>query len=107
MSKNIIYLAWDEINWTLVQSRVRRIQIRIYKARCSDEIKRMHWLQNHLVNSIDAKLLAVQKVTTLNRGRDIAGVEKIKSLNDKQKRALAQNLKIDGKTHTIKRVWIP
>ena len=107
MSKNIIYLAWDEINWTLVQSRVRRIQIRIYKARCSDEIKRMHWLQNHLVNSIDAKLLAVQKVTTLNRGRNTAGVDKIKSLNDKQKRALAQNLKIDGKSQTVKRVWIP
>lgn len=107
MSKNIIYFAWDAINWTLVQSRVRRVQIRIYKARCSDEIRKMHWLQDHLVNSIDAKLLAVQKVTTRNRGRNTAQVDKVNSLTDKQKIALAQKLKLDGKAHTIKKVWRP
>nr|YP_009472430.1 hypothetical protein [Bryopsis sp. HV04063]ARO74078.1 hypothetical protein [Bryopsis sp. HV04063] len=102
MSKNNIYLAWDKINWKLVQQKVRRVQIRIYKAKKLNKISKMHWLQNLLVRSIDAKLLAIQKVTLIyiksgEYGRTI--------LTDRQKIKLVKKLHIDGKAHPIKKVW--
>jgi RNA-directed DNA polymerase len=60
-----------------------------------------------LLNSLDAKLLAVLQVTTLNKGKNTAGVEKKRSLTAKQKLALANELKLDGKARAIRRVWIP
>lgn len=103
MSKNIQYLAWGDINWTLVQKRVRRVQIRIYKAKQSDQISKMHWLQDLLVHSTDAKLLAIHKVTTIHI---VAGVYDGKSITNTQKLALAKKLRIDCKAHPIKKVWI-
>lgn len=108
MSKFIhLNLAWNSIKWHYVRRRVRRIQNRIYKARKAGNISRTHWLQKLLINSSDTKLLAVQLVTTLNRGKKTAGVDKIKGLTDKQKMALARSLRLDGKASSIRRVWIP
>nr|ALO63257.1 putative reverse transcriptase, intron maturase and HNH endonuclease [Chlamydomonas applanata] len=108
MSKFIILnLAWKSINWLKVTDRVRRIQRRIYKAKRKGNIDQVHWLQKRLINSIDAKLMAVQLVTTLNRGKKTAGVDRIRGLTEKQKIALARSLRLDGKASSIRRVWIP
>lgn len=103
MSKNIIYLAWDKINWTLVQKRVRRVQIRIYKAKQSNDISKMRWLQDLLIHSTDAKLLAIHKVTSFPKR---LGEYNGKSLTHTQKLALVKKLHIDSKAHPIKKVWI-
>lgn len=104
-------LAWNSIRWTEVKRRVRRVQRRIYKAKKLGQTSRVHWLQKLLINSIDAKLFAVQLVTTLNKGKRTAGVDGIpkkgKALTDKQKMALAKSLRLDGKANFIRRVWIP
>lgn len=107
MSKLLYNLAWSTVNWQKVKKRVRRIQRRIYKAKKENSINRVHWLQNVLIRSIDAKLLSVQSVTTFNKGRNTAGVDKIRSLNSKQKLALALSLRLDGKSSNVRRVWIP
>ena len=108
MSKFIkINLAWKSINWLFVKNRVRRIQRRIYKARKKGNFDQVHWLQKLLINSIDAKLMAVQLVTTYNQGKKTAGVDRIRGLTDKQKLALARSLRLDGKASSIRRVWIP
>lgn len=60
-----------------------------------------------IVNSWYAKLLAVRKVTQENKGRKTAGVDRVKTLNNRQRIKLAQELKIDGKTRATRRVWIP
>jgi RNA-directed DNA polymerase len=51
--------------------------------------------------------MAAQLVTTLNKGKNTAGIDKTRSLNNKQKLALALSLRIDGKASSIRRVWIP
>jgi RNA-directed DNA polymerase len=99
-------LAWKTIKWPLVKDRIRRVQRRIYKARRNGNIDKAHWLQKLLINSFDAKLLAVQQVTTLNQGKKTAGVDGIRGLTDKQKIALARSLRLDGKASSIRRVWI-
>jgi RNA-directed DNA polymerase len=104
-----INLAWNTVRWTLVKRRVRRIQRRIYRSARLGHKSRVQWLQNLLINSIDAKLLAVQQVTTLNRGKRSAGIDGIKgqNLTDKEKLALIRSLHLDGKASPIRRVWIP
>lgn len=100
-------LAWAFIRWSLIRSRVRRTQRRIYKAKRLGQTNRVHWLQKHLLNSLDAKLLAVLQVTTINKGKNTAGIDKKRALSSKEKLALANKLKLDGKTLAIRRVWIP
>lgn len=112
MSKFILKnLAWNSIRWADVKRRVRRVQRRIYKAKKLGQKSRVQWLQKLLINSIDAKLLAVQLVTTLNKGKRTAGVDGIpkkgRQLTDKQKMALVKSLRLDGKASFIRRVWIP
>lgn len=107
MSKLLFNLAWQSVNWHKVKLRVRRIQRRIYKAKKAGDVSRVQWLQKVLIRSYDAKLMAVQLVTTLNKGKKTAGVDKIRGLTDKQKIALARSLRLDGKASSIRRVWIP
>jgi RNA-directed DNA polymerase len=102
-----VYITWDDVNWTKVQSRVRKIQHRIYKASLNGDTKRMYWLQRFLVNSRDAKLLAVRQVTTLNKGKSTPGVDKKVIITAEQRINLALNLELDGYAAPIRRVWIP
>jgi RNA-directed DNA polymerase len=100
-------LAWTSIRWSLIKSRVRRTQRRIYKAKRLGHNKRVHWLQLLLLNSLDAKLLAVLQATTLNKGKNTDGVDRKRALTAPEKLALANKLKLDGKAHAIRRVSTP
>lgn len=62
-----INMAWNSICWPLVIKRVRRVQRRIFKAKKLGLKSKVHWLQKLLINSIDAKLLAVYQVTMKSR----------------------------------------
>lgn len=104
---NTVVLVWSDIKWTLVQKRVRRVQRRIYKARLSGKLSKVHHLQKLLINSVDAKLLAVQQVTTLNKGKRTAGVDRKTLSSGEDKLKLALNLSLNGKASPILRVWIP
>jgi RNA-directed DNA polymerase len=102
---NLKKLAWNEIDWTLVQQRNFRIQRRIYKAKQKDKMDLVHYLQNKLITSLDAKLLSVRQVTT--KGKDTVGYDKIIYKTPSEKLNLALNLSIDGKSDKIVRVVIP
>ena len=104
---NLNYLAWNTVVWSSVEQRVNRVQRRLYKASLNGNQKLVHWLQKSLINSIDAKLLAVRLVTTLNKGRKTMGVDRKLFTNNRQKEALVRTLRIDGKAQPIRRVWIP
>lgn len=100
---------WKDIDWALVEKRILRIQERIYRMSKLGDKGKVRFLQNLLLKSLDAKLLAVRKVTTdtVNKGRNTPGVDKRLYLTPEQKISLVKNLKIDGKASPIKRVLIP
>lgn len=100
-------VTWTNINWTEVQDNVRKLQHRIYKAKLSGNIQQLHWLQKRLINSKTSKLMAIRTVTTLNKGKDTAGIDKQIITDPNQKLKLAISLKIDGQSLPIRRVWIP
>nr|AYQ95216.1 hypothetical protein [Trochiscia hystrix] len=104
---NGIQVTWNDINWGKTYKNVRRIQFRIYKAKINGYDEQVHWLQNHLIKSKAAKLVAVRQVTTLNKGKKTAGVDKQIITKPEDKLQLALSLNLDGKALPICRVWIP
>lgn len=100
-------IAWNTINWALVQKRVSKYQQRIYKASKESNLDKVHGLQLRLVHSLDAKLLAVRRVTTENKGKRTAGVDSQRFLLPESKSQLVKSLCLDGKASPIRRVFIP
>ena len=99
-------LAWKSINWPLVDSRIQRYQTRIFKASKENNIYKVRCIQKRLQNSFDAKLVAVRRVTTLNKGKTTPGVDKQIFTTDLQKEKLVRKLRLDGKALPIRRVYI-
>ncbi len=100
-------VEWNQINWRKVEKTVFKLQKRIYQASVDGDIKKVRKLQKTLLNSYNAKLLAVRKVTQENKGKKTAGIDGVKSLTPKQRLILAQNLKLGNKAKPVRRVWIP
>ena len=100
-------LAWKNVNWALVQKRVSRQQRRVYKANIEGNKSKVHALQRRIIGSLDARLLAVRRVTTENKGRNTAGVDGQKAISNDTKMKLASKLKLDGKSKAIRRTYIP
>ena len=96
-------LAWKSINWPLVDSRIQRYQTRIFKASKENNISKVRCIQKRLLNSFDAKLVAVRRVTTLNKGKTTPGVDKQIFITDLQKEKLTRKLRLDSKVLPIPR----
>jgi RNA-directed DNA polymerase len=105
MSNNLI--VWNNIEWHNVRKRIIRYQTRIFKASKENNLRKVKSLQRFVINSLDAKLLAVKMVTTENKGSKTAGIDKITYLSNKEKSLLVSKLRIDGKANPIMRTFIP
>ncbi len=82
---------WKSIDWKQVKGRVRSLQLRIAKATMEgrhNKAKALQWLLTH---SLDAKLLAVKRVTE-NSGKRTPGVDGILWKNPNQKLQAALSL---------------
>lgn len=101
------FTAWKDVDWSLTEKRILRYQTRIYKAAKEDNTSKVKCLQKRLLKSLDAKLIAVRRVTTLNKGKRTAGVDGTVYVTDKEKVKLVKQLKLDGKALPIRRVYIP
>lgn len=98
---------WTSIDWKSVDIEVSSLQRRIYRSSLNQDKEKVFSLQKILLNSRSAKLKAVRKVTQENRGKDTPGVDLVKSVPPKARFELAQNLRMDGRSNTIRRVYIP
>jgi len=83
------------------------MQHRIFRAKRHGLNKTVVGLQIKLIKSIDAKLIAVLQVTTYNKGRKTAGIDKQIITTAEMKLNMALKLDLDGKAKPIRRVWIP
>lgn len=95
--------SWKDIDWSLIDDKVFRLQLRIYKAADNKEWEKMYKLQKTLISSSSAKFLAVRKVTQDNAGKKTPGVDQKLIRSAKEKFELAQQLVLDGKSSPIKR----
>lgn len=99
--------TWNELRWGKLQSYVRRLQYLIYRTQKSGDTKRVHFLQKMLIRSMAAKCVATHRVTTLNKGKRTAGIDKKVLLKPKEKYQLAMTLSLNGQASPIRRVWLP
>ena len=100
-------LNWNTLNWARIESNVRRLQMRIAKATSEGrhgKVKALQWL---LAHSIEAKLLAVKRVTE-NKGGKTPGIDgRIwNNGNDKIKGALSL-IRHGYKAEPLRRIYIP
>lgn len=100
-------ILWDNIDWKRVEKRINKIQERIYNASKNGKTSTVRFLQDCVINSLDAKLLAVRRVTTSSSGRKTPGIDKTIYVTSIEKMQLVKSLSVDGFAVPIRRVWIP
>ena len=100
-------VEWRAVDWRKAEFAVFKLQKRIYRASQCGDIPTVRRLQKTLVQSWNAKLIAVRRVTQDNKGRATAGVDGKKSLTPPERMALTQTLKLTGQSTPTRRVWIP
>lgn len=100
-------IAWGDVNWALVQGRLSRQQRRVYRASMEGNRSKVHAIQRRIIQSLDARLMAVRRVTTENLGRNTSGVNRVRPFSHDNQMKIVSKLKLDGKASTIRRTYIP
>ena len=97
--------------WHKLERHVFRLQKRIYRATERGNAQAVHRLQQLLLRSRSAQLLAVRRVTQDNQGKKTAGIDGVASLPPSERLALAQAIhpteQRRRKAQPVRRVWIP
>jgi RNA-directed DNA polymerase len=94
-----------------LELQVVRMQKQISQASQRGDIQAVHSLQQRLMESEAARLMAVRRVTEENHGKDTAGVDGVKSLTSKERLEMASaihpRLWNNQPSRPVRRVWIP
>ncbi|MGB5595921.1 MAG: reverse transcriptase domain-containing protein [Crocosphaera sp.] len=100
---------WKSIPWKKLRKNLFRLQRRLFKAILAEDKVRAKNLQKLILKSYAARLLAVRQISQLNAGKKTAGVDGVKSLNYKQRFALAEKLleAHDWKHSKLREIPIP
>jgi RNA-directed DNA polymerase len=102
---------WSLLPWRKLERQVYRLQKRIYRASSRGNVRAVHRLQQVLLRSRSARLLAVRRVTQDNQGKKTAGVDGVKSLTPPARLALVEAIhpthQRKPKAQPVRRVWIP
>lgn len=111
MAGYIIYplkeTEWQAIDWGAVGKFVWYVQCKIYKYAKSGDVIKVRNMQNLLLGSPQARLLAVRKVTQDNKGKQSAGIDGLKNLKPKARLLLANSLHLSDTCLPVRRVWVP
>lgn len=99
--------GWKSVDWKQTNQRVSKLQNLIYRFAKQGDIKKVRKLQNSLLMTLDARLLAVRKVTQDNRGKVTAGIDGVKNLTPEERLKLANDLQLTDKAAPVKRIYIP
>ena len=100
---------WNAINWRKVNREVNRLRQRIYRATTQGDLKKVRNLQKLVLRARANKLLAIRKVTQVNKGKATPGVDKMVITNNKQRVQLYYKLleHTPQKVAPVRRVYIP
>ncbi|XVN40696.1 MAG: group II intron reverse transcriptase/maturase [Rickettsia endosymbiont of Argas persicus] len=108
-NNNSEQIHWYAIDWQDINKKVNNLRKRIYRASANGNTKLVGSLQKLMLKSRSNKLLAIRRVTQINRGKRSPGIDKIVVNTDKERNLLMHKL-IDNNllsVKPIKRVYIP
>lgn len=104
-------IQWEAINWKETEDHVRRMQERIFRATRDGNWKQVKNLQLLLVGSLDARLVAVKRITQENKGKYTAGIDGKIYPDTKSREALVVEVRNVAVRHyrcqPVWRVYIP
>jgi RNA-directed DNA polymerase len=86
-------INWKAINWPKIEKYVVKLQNRIYRAENEGDVRKVKSLQRLLVKSDAVLLLAIRKVTQLNKGRRTPGIDGFRALSYKKREELFDKMK--------------
>jgi len=107
--KVITHINWGVVDIKVIAHSVKMLQNRIVKAKLTGRTRAVTKLQKLLVKSLNAKILAVKRVSE-NRGKNTAGVDGELLDTDLKKNQCVNDLSInleDYKAMPLKRIEIP
>ncbi|EGR88706.1 hypothetical protein HMPREF9963_1684 [Streptococcus dysgalactiae subsp. equisimilis SK1250] len=98
---------WESIDFSVAESYVKKLQMRIVKAWKMSKYGKVKSLQHLLTTSFYAKALAIKRVT-VNQGKKTSGVDGELWLTPQAKYNAIGKLNLRGyKPKPLKRVYIP
>src|SRR5947209_12896353 len=101
----------ESLPWRSLEQQVVRMQKQIFQASQRGDKQAVHTLQQRLMESEAARLLAVRRVAEENQGKNTAGVDGIKSLGLKERLAMASAIHPKYWNYQppmpVRRVWVP
>src|SRR5437763_13337591 len=102
---------WSQGEKAYLEQQVVRAQKQISQASQHGDKQAVHTLQQRLMESEAARLLAVRRVTEENHGKDTAGVDGVKSLTSRERLAMTSAIHPKHWNHQpsipVRRVWVP
>jgi len=102
---------WEEIQWSQLEQRVKRLQERIFRVTRDKDWARVKNLQKLLVRSQSARLLAIKRVTQENKGKYTPGVDGEIYATSEARWKLAEEVRqtdiFKYKCKPLRRVYIP
>ena len=107
--KVITHINWEVVDIKVIAHSVKMLQNRIVKAKLAGRTRAVNKLQKLLVKSLNAKILAVKRVSE-NRGKNTAGVDGELLDTDLKKNQCVNDLSINlnnYKAMPLKRIEIP
>lgn len=87
------YTDWQQIPWNQLEEYVVKLQQRIYQAETCGEKRKVRGLQRILLNSKANLLISIRRVTQVNAGKRIAGVDGYLSLTPEKRIKLYYEMK--------------
>jgi RNA-directed DNA polymerase len=102
---------WKDIDWPKVEKQVGLYRTNIFLASKSGDREAVLQWQKLALKSNSVKLLSIKRITSVNKGCKIPGIDKLVYLNEKSRWDLYEEvLKLDIKSYTpqqVERVMIP
>jgi RNA-directed DNA polymerase len=100
---------WNAVDWRQTQRAVRNLRQRIFRASEEGNHRKVRSLQKLMLRSHANALLAVRRVTQLNRGKNTPGVDKVVVKTPKARGELVDHLQefTPWKAKPARRVYIP
>ena len=110
-STTLDVINWSDIDWYKTNKYVVKQQRRIYDAECNNDYRKVRNLQRMLIHSKATILIAIRRVTQLNKGRRTPGIDGFRALSNKSREDLFYKIRnINLKSYTPQptlRVYIP
>ena len=100
---------WEDIEWNLVDKRVRNLRRRIFRATKEHQWNKVRSLMKLMLRSYSNLLSSVRKVTQKNKGKKTPGIDRQRVLSPKARARLVHEMNEyeAWKVKPARRVYIP